>query len=471
MEVSEGSWTSSVINEQLRKRLENNKSAKVTNLASQPCIAVNMPPKTNISFDGEAGDNLAGLNNGSNIVLNGDAGRFVGNGMNKGEVIINGNCEEGVGHCLSGGTIVIQGSVEGSAGPSMKGGDLIISGSVRGDIATCLSGGAIIVCGDVSGHIGRMMVGGKIFLAGDFEDNEQLEIKNSSPSDLKVIKRSLQEHGVDPNGLNFKTISSKLRIPRISKKLAYNSVSENLMLAPAVLSRRPRTPALDDLELSISIGSNKKEPLNLTIPLLWKGANAPVYAEWSLNGKSPENLSSANMAIINLTATVINRRLDMKRPADLAFVIELIRQATAKRIPIMIRLPAGDINADLSVVSKSGADGVILVGDEIPIEAVITAARGYKSDMTILTACQELDCKNAAKMIALGSSGIFLEKECQNKELNDFAKELAETLGSLGIGRISDLNPENLRANNQETAAMTGVPLAGYDSVLPMWRH
>ncbi|SVC20292.1 uncharacterized protein METZ01_LOCUS273146, partial [marine metagenome] len=410
---SEGSWTSSVINEQLRKRLENHKSAKVTSLASQPCIAVNMPPKTNISFDGDAGDNLAGLNNGSNIVLNGDAGRFVGNGMNKGEIIINGNCEEGAGHCLSGGTIVIQGSVEGSAGSSMKGGDLIISGSVRGDIATCMNGGAIIVCGDVTGYVGRMMNGGKVFLAGDFEDNKQLEIKTSS-RDLKVIKKTLQEHGVDPNGLNFKTISSKLKSPRTSKKKVYNSISETLMLAPAVLSRRPRTPALDDLELSISIGNNKKEPLNLTIPLLWKGANAPVYAEWALNGKSPGNLNLANMAIIDLTATLINRRLDMKRPTDLTFVVELIRQATAKRIPIIVRLPAGNINDDLSIVSKSGADGVILVCDEIPIEAAITAARGFKDEMTILTACQELNCRDAVKMIALGSSGIFLEKECQN---------------------------------------------------------
>ena len=470
MEDSEESWTSSIINEQLRKRLENHKSAKVTNLASQPCIAANMPPKTNISFDGDAGDNLAGLNNGSNIVLNGDTGRFVGNGMNKGEIIINGNCEEGAGHCLSGGTIVIQGSVEGSAGPSMKGGDLIISGSVRGDIATCMNGGAIIVCGDVTGYVGRMMNGGKVFLAGDFEDNKQLEIKTSS-RDLKVIKKTLQEHGVDPNGLNFKTISSKLKSLRTSKKKIYNSISETLMLAPAVLSRRPRTPALDDLELSISIGNNKKEPLNLTIPLLWKGANAPVYAEWALNGKSPGNLNSANMAIIDLTATLINRRLDMKRPTDLTFVVELIRQATAKRIPIMVRLPAGNINDDLSIVSKSGADGVILVGDEIPIEAAITAARGFKDEMTILTACQELNCRDAAKMIALGSSAIFLEKECQNKELNNFAIELAETVGSLGIGKISDLGPGNLRASNQETAAMTGVPLAGYDSVLPMWRH
>ena len=127
---SEESWTSSAINDELRKKLKNSKSMQVPGLASQACIATNMPPKTNISFDGDAGDNLAGLNNGSSIVLNGNAGRFVGNGMRKGVVIVNGNCEEGVGHCSSGGTIVIQGSVEGSAGPSMKGGDLIISGSV-----------------------------------------------------------------------------------------------------------------------------------------------------------------------------------------------------------------------------------------------------------------------------------------------------------------------------------------------------
>ncbi|MEC8875447.1 MAG: hypothetical protein VYE50_02605, partial [Candidatus Thermoplasmatota archaeon] len=173
----------------------------------------------------------------------------------------------------------------------------------------------------------------------------------------------------------------------------------------------------------------------------------------------------------DLTATLINRRLDMKRPTDLAFVVELIRQATANRIPIMVRLPAGNTSDDLAVVSKSDADGVILVGDEIPIEAAITAARDYKDEMTILTACQELDCKDATKMIALGSSGIFMEKECQSKDLNNFAMQLAETIGSLGVGKISDLVPENLRANNQETAAITGVPLAGYDSVLPMWRH
>ena len=53
---SESSWSSTVINEQLRKRLESHKSAKVTNLDSQPCIAVNMPAGISLTYDGEASD-------------------------------------------------------------------------------------------------------------------------------------------------------------------------------------------------------------------------------------------------------------------------------------------------------------------------------------------------------------------------------------------------------------------------------
>jgi len=137
----------------------------------------------------------------------------------------------------------------------------------------------------------------------------------------------------------------------------------------------------------------------------------------------------------------------------------------------MIRLSTGDVQNDLTAVEKSGADGAILSSSQIPIEAAISAARNYNDDIIILASCKELDASSATKMIALGCSGIFLEKECSNKELNNFAIQLAEKVGSLGVGRISNLNPKNLRANNQETAAMTGVPLAGYDSTLPMWRH
>ena len=87
------SWTSGLINEQLRNRLKNHDTAKVTNLTNQTCIATNLPSKKSIVFEGKAGDNFGGLNNGSKIVLNGDAGRFVGNGMKNGEIIDKGTCD------------------------------------------------------------------------------------------------------------------------------------------------------------------------------------------------------------------------------------------------------------------------------------------------------------------------------------------------------------------------------------------
>ena len=469
---SENSWSSSIINKQLRKRLKNHESAKVTNLDSQPCIAVNMPSGKNLTFDGDAGDNFGGMNNGSNIILNGDAGRFVGNGMNHGEIIINGNCSEGVGHCLSGGTIVIQGSAENEAAPSMKGGDLIISGNVNGDLGTCMSGGNLIVCGDVLGDIGKIMTGGKIFIAGNFDKSDNLDVSNISPSNWKTIQKNLQNHGVNPNGLNFKSISSNYKGTKILKTKTKNySIGDSLMVVKAALSRRPRTIGLDKIKMSLSIGINKKEPLNLTIPLLWNGDNAPIYADWGINQESPSNLDSANMAIINLNQTEISRRLDMQRSTDLAFVVELIRQSTAKRIPIMVKLNAGEVENDLEMISKSGADGAILMSHNMPLEAAITATRKIKNNLIILATCDSLDSENITKIISLGASGMFLENNCSNKDLKEFGTKLANTVGSLGVGNLSDLGPEHLRTNDQNTAAITGVPLIGYESVLPMWRH
>jgi glutamate synthase domain-containing protein 3 len=466
------SWTSGLINEQLRKRFENHDTAKVTNLANQSCIAANMPPKTNIVFEGKAGDNFGGFNQGSKIVLNGDAGRFVGNGMNKGEIIINGNCEDGAGHSMFGGKIVIQGSVDGDAGASMYGGDLLVSGSVRGDLATCMNQGNIIICGDVLGDIGRMMDNGKIFIAGDFDENDNINTKNISPSDWKKLKIELKDNGIDSKDLDFKAISSKkLTKKQKNPKPDYKSLNEDIILVPASLTRRPRTPGLDEVDLSLTIGTKKEKPLNLTIPLLWQGDNAPSYFIWKINEKINEDINNANIAIIDLTATNINRRLDMKKPTDLTVIVDLLNQSSANRVPILVRIYAGDVDNDLGVIAKSGADGVILVSDKIPIEAALVSSRNYKEQMIILAETDNLDYNNSTKLLALGSSGIFLQNKCGGNELKEFGTNLSKTVGSLGVGKTSDLSSEHLRATSQKVASMTGIAIAGYNSVLPMWRH
>jgi hypothetical protein len=221
----------------------------------------------------------------------------------------------------------------------------------------------------------------------------------------------------------------------------------------------------------LTIGAKKEEPLNLTIPLLWQGNNAPSYFIWKINEKINGDINNSNVAIIDLTATNINRRLDMKRPTDLAVVVDLLNQSSANKLPILVRIYAGDVDNDLGVITKSGADGVIIVSDKIPIEAALVSSRNYREQMVILAETDNLDYNNSAKLLALGASGIFLQDKCGSNELSEFGTNLSKAIGSLGVGNASDLSSEHLRTTSQKVASMTGIAIAGYNSVLPMWRH
>ena len=93
----------------------------------------------------------------------------------------------------------------------------------------------------------------------------------------------------------------------------------------------------------------------------------------------------------------------------------------------MVRLEAGDVENDLNLISESGAEGVILVSNEIPIEAAVTTARPHVGKL-ILASCKKLDSKFAAKLLALGASGMFLETECSNSKLKDFGVSFLKLL-------------------------------------------
>ena len=107
----------------------------------------------------------------------------------------------------------------------------------------------------------------------------------------------------------------------------------------------------------------------------------------------------------------------------------------------------------------------------MPIEAALVSSRNYRKQMVILAETNELSHEHSVKLLALGASGIFLKKKCTGSELKEFGIKLSKEIGILGVGNISDLGTEHLRTSSQKVASMTGVIIAGYNSVLPMWRH
>jgi hypothetical protein len=216
------------------------------------------------------------------------------------------------------------------------------------------------------------------------------------------------------------------------------------------------------------VGPGTGEPLNLTIPLLWQGDHAPQVASWAVGAEAP-SFDQCNLAVIDLCAGTLPRRLDMERPDDLAQVVELVRQSARDRVPVLVRLPAGDLSGDMGALRTAASDGVILTPGSVPLEAALSAARG--SGLPVLAEIPRASADDVLKLLALGAAGVVLTGEVTLNQLSKLGDQLAHAMGALGAGSASELGPEQLRALDQEVAALTGVPLAGYDAPLPMWRH
>ena len=100
----------------------------------------------------------------------------------------------------------------------------------------------------------------------------------------------------------------------------------------------------------------------------------------------------------------------MKRPTDLSYIVELINQSSANKLPILVRIYAGDVDNDLGVIAKSGADGVILVGNKMPIEAALVSSRNYRKQMVILAETNELSHERFIKITRIRRFRDFFKK-------------------------------------------------------------
>jgi len=246
---------------------------------------------------------------------------------------------------------------------------------------------------------------------------------------------------------------------------------DRLALLPAALKKRPRHPGIDPIELRLELGPGVTNPLKLTLPLLWQGESAPLAAFWPVDGPPPEDLAECNLVVLDLAPSGVPRRLDMDHPRDLRLVVELLRQGTADRVPVLVRLVGGDLVGDMPALLEAEPDGVIVVEGDVPLPAVLAASRRYHARLPLLAARSTATAEEALKLMALGVVGVALEMEMEDDALRALARELALALGRLGLASAADLGIEHLRALDQDAAALTGVPLAGYDAVLPMWRH
>jgi glutamate synthase domain-containing protein 2 len=225
--------------------------------------------------------------------------------------------------------------------------------------------------------------------------------------------------------------------------------------------------------------------------------------------------------------------LDMDILSDLKKHIELLRESTKYKVPIMVKLAAGDVYEDTKLAVRAGADAVIIDGTDsnyqnLPdftvknlgldsissIPPALKAFKDVRADIRGIKLIVSGPYKSGAdifKAIAMGAHAVVINSAaeiaigcnlCGNCNINTCPEGIATTDPKLetkldwveagqkldnyiktiikefkllmhlaGYKKISEIDKKSLRAIDYETAAVTGTKLMGYDKTLPMWEH
>ncbi len=218
---------------------------------------------------------------------------------------------------------------------------------------------------------------------------------------------------------------------------------------------------------------------------------------------------------------MIDRHMDLLEKENLTHHVELLRELTGHKVPIMVGIGPSNLYKTVEMAIDADADAILLSQDmfshsTLPLVSlfpqVIRAFRdndGVQKGVKLLVNGDFFSASDVVKGICLGADAVGLSalalrsmgcRFCPNctpqgckhgllrnsqstpedpgilgkglgKELNALKESLLVELGLLGSDDIATLEPINLRALTYDVAAMTGLRLAGYDKPLAMWLH
>jgi hypothetical protein len=224
--------------------------------------------------------------------------------------------------------------------------------------------------------------------------------------------------------------------------------------------------------------------------------------------------------------------LDFEKASDLEKHVELLKEATDYKIPVMVKVGTHDVHETTKAALSADSDAVIidtsrdpystlfpitgnygttLIGAIPPAVKAFSAAKAKDKGIKLLISGGFRNGADILKAIALGADGICLTEsatvalgcnlcgdcndlQCERgmstrdeglktrfkwkvagKKLANFISatklEMDVLLDYVGVDSVGDLSEKHIVALTYDSAAISGVKLVGYDRELPMWFH
>ena len=462
-------------------------------------VMTHLPEGARVLCLGSLGDCVGAANRGGTLTLRGDAGSMLGAFHHSGKTVVEKDVGDKVGFGMKGGEISIQGSTGDESGYSMTGGIILVRGHSGDRLGCGMSGGSIVVMGSVGSEPGIGMTGGRVIISGSCPPPpDGVEMRSIKKSEISEFSKLL-----DPMGLSLNDDALVLEPTGAfssSVEEAEFFISEgfeNISLYPNEDSLSDNSP-LDHYTLLVQDGADSEGAL-LKIPWImtcgttmgsekWKGVDSPAIVRTKsrdndllLVGKNEfcdaiDHVGNCSGIVFDITdfpglndAEIEGMIISLRSRMSGNSIILL--RGRIDRIERLFRLVM-DLDLDGAVVNSATIGGTRLASS-LPKIGLSAKAMGMSETgkFVMIEVLQQPIAKDL--IIAVASGCTALVSPCPDSDLsakiNELTVGIRELMREIGVDRIERIGRRNLRANNFDTAAISGLRLVGYDRPLKMW--
>ena len=462
-------------------------------------VMTHLPEGARVLCLGDLGECAGSANRGGTLTIRGGAGSMLGSFHSSGKTVVEKDVGGRVGFKMSGGEISIQGSVGEEAGAGMTGGVILVRGHAGGSLGAGMSGGDILVMGSVGSDPGIGMNGGRILISGSCPPPpEGVEMRSVTKKEISEFEELLSPIGASLNqdALVLEASSDHSPTDWISD-FSISEGFENISLFPNE-DPLPEHSPLDHLTLLVPDGL-ESDGILLQIPWIIRCETTNGAEEWgsceasAIVTKEPrgndmllvgrEGLVDSIEYLPECSALVFDiSEFPGLNDAEIeAILVSLcsrmddssivLLRGNIARVEHLFRLVM-DLELDGAIVDCATASGSRLASS-LPKIGLASKAIGVGSagKFVFIEIRDEPNAKDL--LIAIGSGCTGIVAPCSDGDLSSKIRQLeSEVKGwmrEIGVDRIDRIGRRNLRADDYDTAAISGLRLIGFDRPLKMW--
>ena len=467
-----------------------------------------LPEGARLRALGVLGSWVAAFGNGGTFTLQGDAGGFLG-AANRGTTIV---CErmagDFVGYRMEGGSITVLDGCGNDAGAEMSGGHLFIRGAAGARIGGGMEDGLIVVHGDVGPDPGAGMSGGRIVVNGRCPAPPPgVVLRPLEKKELKEINDLLEDESMHvPSDAVCLMAQVGLNIEQTTYAVSTDDLS-NIGLTSDAQQLRP----YETVDTVALLGLDEQvQSLALPLPLLPCLTNGTMMTPPAKADDAVRNVLLRHPALVTdnpraVDVLLVSRgnvlRVSEALPGAGGFVIDLsdlppmdaeqldgllvaLRSMAVANAPAGLMDAIGRVQAlharaahhgiDLAMANIEDGSGI---SEAAALPMTGRSKKEHLSGGTTQTGFLLGFAASGHDLAVLMASGVdIVACAAPMADTEDIAYWLQGTQGDLsaelrriGINSIDMLERKHLRALNHETAAVSGLRLAGYERPLPHW--